>query len=133
MSTMTRLVLMGWLILAAVYTRYDGWLLGAAVWCVITWQLSRKRELWGKVSAGFLIFTLLAVAGPVSWLWYNHHFMHDALDFMRGPYSAAAIEKRTSPPGSQATTGDGTVRAGRCCTIRGRRRWMPQCGRRALR
>ena len=47
------------------------------------------------------MFTLLAVAGPVSWLWYNQHFMHDALDFMRGPYSASAIEKRTSPPGSQ--------------------------------
>jgi hypothetical protein len=100
-ATMTRLVLIGWLILAAVYTRYDGWLLGAAVWCVITWQLSRKRELWRKVSAAFFIFTLLTVAGPVGWLWYNHHFMHDALDFVRGPYSASAIEKRTSPPGSK--------------------------------
>ena len=48
----------------------------------------------------FIILTVLAVAGPVGWLWYNHHFMHDALDFVRGPYSAAAIEKRTSPPGS---------------------------------
>ena len=46
-------------------------------------------------------FTLLAVAGPVLWLWYNQHFYHDPLDFMRGPYSAPAIEKRTSPPGSR--------------------------------
>jgi hypothetical protein len=41
------------------------------------------------------------VAGPVLWLWYNQHFYHDPLDFMRGPYSAPAIEKRTSPPGSK--------------------------------
>jgi hypothetical protein len=26
--------------------------------------------------------------------------MHDPLDFMRGPYSASAIEKKTTPPGS---------------------------------
>jgi hypothetical protein len=47
------------------------------------------------------VFTLLAIAGPVLWLWYNQHFSHDPLDFMRGPYSAPAIEKRTSPPGSK--------------------------------
>jgi hypothetical protein len=37
----------------------------------------------------------------LSWLAYNQHFFHDPLDFMRGPYSAPAIEKRTSPPGSR--------------------------------
>ena len=37
----------------------------------------------------------------MSWLAYNQHFFHDPLDFMRGPYSAAAIEKKTSPPGSE--------------------------------
>jgi hypothetical protein len=96
-----RLLLIGFLIVAAVFTRYDGWILGAAVWCVLTWELSRSREFWRKVAPSFLVFTLLAIAGPVSWLAYNQHFFHDALDFMRGPYSAAAIEKKTTPPGSQ--------------------------------
>jgi hypothetical protein len=95
-----RLLLIGLLILAAVFTRYDGWVLGAAVWCTLTWQLSLSRELWRKVAPSFVVFTLLAVAGPASWLAYNQHFFHDALDFMRGPYSAAAIEKKTTPPGS---------------------------------
>jgi len=95
-----RLLLIGLFIVAAVFTRYDGWVLGAAVWCTLTWQLSRNRELWRKVGTSFVMFTLLAVAGPVSWLAYNQHFFHDALDFMRGPYSAAAIEKKTTPPGS---------------------------------
>jgi Dolichyl-phosphate-mannose-protein mannosyltransferase len=95
-----RLLLIGLLILAAVFTRYDGWVLGAAVWCILTWQLSRMKDIWRKVGFSFAVFTILIVAGPMSWLAYNQHFFHDALDFMRGPYSAAAIEKKTTPPGS---------------------------------
>jgi hypothetical protein len=96
-----RLAVLGWLIFAAVFTRYDGWVLGALVWCVVTWQLWRAREMWRRVVPAFAVFTVLAVAGPVIWLWYNQHFFHDPLDFMRGPYSAPAIEKKTSPPGSK--------------------------------
>ena len=96
-----RLMGLGVLILAAVWTRYDGWIMGALVWCAVTWELAQRREVWGKVRGAFLLFTLLAVAGPVSWLWYNQHFLHDPLDFLRGPYSAAAIEKKTSPPGAK--------------------------------
>ncbi len=94
--------------------------------------LAEARAVADGVGRHFAIFTLLAVAGPVSWLWYNQHFIHDPLDFMRGPYSAAAIEKRTSPPGSHHYRGWHNP-GGRCCSIRGRRRWMPRCGRRALR
>ncbi len=43
-SVARRLMLIGLLILAAVFTRYDGWVLGAAVWCVLTWELSRKTR-----------------------------------------------------------------------------------------
>jgi hypothetical protein len=96
-----RLVALGVLIFAAVFTRYDGWVLGAVVWCVVTWQLWRTRDLWRRVAPAFAVFTVLAAAGPVLWLWYNQHFFHDPLDFMRGPYSAPAIEKKTSPPGSR--------------------------------
>jgi hypothetical protein len=96
-----RLIFIAIFILAAVYTRYDGWILGAAVWCVVTFALARNRSLWRKVVPAFAIFTLLVVAGPIGWLAYNQHFYHDPLDFIRGPYSAAAIEKRTAAPGSE--------------------------------
>ena len=96
-----RLPVVGLLIVAAVFTRYDGWIAGAIVWCVLAWELSRHRAVWARVRPAFVVFTVLAIAGPVSWLWYNQHFMHDPLDFIRGPYSAAAIEKKTSPPGSR--------------------------------
>ena len=95
-----RLILLAFFILAAVYTRYDGWILGAIVWCVITFTLARRRDVWRKIAGAFFLFTLLVIAGPLGWLAYNQHFFHDPLDFIRGPYSASAIEKRTTAPGS---------------------------------
>ena len=94
------LVLLGMLLLAAVMTRYDGWVLATAVWCVIAWKISQQPGMMRKVVPGFVTFTALTVAGPLAWFWYNHVFGHDWLDFMRGPYSAKEIDRRTSPPGS---------------------------------
>ena len=96
----TRMMLLGVLVLGAVMTRYDGWVLGAAVWCVVAWKLWKRPELGRRVLPGFVTFTLLTVSGPVAWFEYNHVFGHDWLDFMRGPYSPVAIDRRTSPPGS---------------------------------
>jgi hypothetical protein len=97
--TAWRLNLIGLLLFAAVMTRYDGWVLAAAVWCLLTWRLWRSKALWRTVAPSFALFTTLTLAGPVLWLWYNQHFFHDPLDFMRGPYSASGIEARTRPPG----------------------------------
>jgi hypothetical protein len=96
-----RLILVSVFILGAVYTRYDGWVLGATVWCLLTFTLTRHREVWRRVVPSFVFFTLLVIAGPISWLAYNQHFFHDPLDFIRGPYSASAIEKKTAAPGLQ--------------------------------
>lgn len=95
-----KLIGLGLLVLAAVLTRYDGWIFGGAVWCVVAWHVLRSSSRRHQTRVSFAIFTVLAVAGPVLWLAYNQHFFHDPLDFIRGPYSAAAIEKRTTPPGS---------------------------------
>jgi hypothetical protein len=97
-SVNRHLILLAIFILASVFTRYDGWILGASVWCVVTFCLARNRKMFRNVAPSFVVFTLLVIAGPVSWLAYNQHFFHDPLDFMRGPYSAAAIEKKTMPP-----------------------------------
>ena len=99
-SARARMLLLGVLIVAAAFTRYDGWIVGAAVWCAIAWQLVRARQMQ-RAAIPFAIFTALAIAGPLLWFWFNQHFFHDWLDFMRGPYSAPAIERRTSPPGSR--------------------------------
>ncbi len=91
----------GVLTFLAVMTRYDGWIVGAVAWCVLAWEVARQPDLRRRVAPAFAVFTLLAIAGPVLWLAYNQHFAHDWLDFMRGPYSAAAIERKTSPPHSR--------------------------------
>ena len=97
----SRLILLGVLIFAATMTRYDGWVLGAGVWSIAAWHVLHARELQRKLAPFFLLFTLLVAAGPISWLVYNHVYAHDWLDFMRGPYSAKEIDRRTSPPGSR--------------------------------
>lgn len=88
----------GALILGMVFTRYDGWIVGAVVWCVFARELWRST-LRQRLTAWFGVFTLMCIAGPLFWFWFNHHYMGDWLDFMRGPYSAKAIERRTAPPG----------------------------------
>lgn len=95
-----RLILLGLLILCAVMTRYDGWILGAAVWCLVTWKLSHSPGMRRTAAPAFVTFTLLTIAGPLAWFGYNHVYGHDWLDFMRGPYSAKEIDRKTSPPGS---------------------------------
>jgi hypothetical protein len=96
-----QLIVIALLILAAVYTRYDGWILGAAIWLILTYHLARNPELLRKLAPSFAAFTLITIAGPISWFVYNHVYAHDWLDFMRGPYSAYQIDLRTKPPGDQ--------------------------------
>jgi hypothetical protein len=95
-----RLMLLGVLHLAAVMTRYDGWILAAAVWCVAAWQLWGAKHFARQIMPGFVTFTILTVLGPIAWFDYNHVYGHDWLDFMRGPYSAREIDRKTSPPGA---------------------------------
>ena len=95
-----RLVLLGVLNLAAVMTRYDGWILAAGVWIIVAWQLWHARAFARRILPSFATFTILTVLGPVAWFDYNHVYGHDWLDFMRGPYSAKEIDRKTSPPGS---------------------------------
>ncbi len=95
-----RLMLLGVLHLAAVMTRYDGWILAAAVWCIVAWQLWHAKRFARQTHPGFRHLHLLTVLGPIAWFDYNHIYGHDWLDFMRGPYSAKEIDRKTSPPGA---------------------------------
>jgi len=51
------------------------------------------------------LFNALLIAAPSVWLAYNAKQFGDPLDFVRGPYSARAIEARTTPPGSSPHPG----------------------------
>ncbi len=81
---------------AAVYTRYDGWIMALLAWTAIGIVLLRRGRLANR---GFWLASLIVLAAPVIWFVYNAAVFGDWLDFMRGPYSAKAIELRTALPG----------------------------------
>jgi hypothetical protein len=95
-----RMMLAGLLILGQVFTRYDGWIIGAIIWlCFAIVIFTSSEDVRRRMRPHFIVFTVFVASGPLLWFWYNAHFEHDWLDFLRGPYSAAQIERRTAPPG----------------------------------
>jgi hypothetical protein len=84
-------------LVAAIYTRYDGWVLAFLAWTAIGIVLLRRGQLG---SAAFWLASIVVLAAPVVWFAYNATVFGDWLDFARGPYSAKAIELRTATPGS---------------------------------
>ena len=95
-----RMMLAAFLILGQVFTRYDGWINGAILWLCFAWALwTSDAKLRRRMRPWFILFTIFVASGPLLWFWYNAHFEHDWLDFLRGPYSAKQIERRTAPPG----------------------------------
>jgi hypothetical protein len=86
---------------AACLTRYDGWLLAAAM-CAASIGIAVREKSRGLRSS-VKKFILLAAAAPVFWLAYNAIVYRNPLEFANGPYSAKAIEQRTpgaSHPGN---------------------------------
>ena len=92
-----RLFLISLVLVAAVFTRYDGWVLAFLAWTSIGIVQLRHSTLRSRT---FWLCSAAVIAAPLVWFGYNAIVFNDWLDFARGPYSAAAIELRTSTPGS---------------------------------
>lgn len=84
------------LLAAAVFTRYDGWIMALLAWVAVGVTLARRGLLR---SPAFWLASVVVLAAPLSWFAYNAASFGDWLYFARGPYSAKAIEIRTSAPG----------------------------------
>jgi hypothetical protein len=120
-SHTTKLFAIAAVLVAAIYTRYDGWIMALLAWSGVGILLLRRHLIWvphpfrvfggmggnrkstypytGSCSKTFYLTTALVLAAPIFWFAYNATVFHDWLYFIRGPYSAAAIEARTSIPG----------------------------------
>ena len=85
------------MLVAAIFTRYDGWIFAFLTWSGIGFALLKRGKLRSRT---FWIASALVVAAPISWFVYNATFFGDWLEFARGPYSAKAIELRTMTPGA---------------------------------
>ena len=91
--------LLWWLafaLVAAVFTRYDGWVMAFVAWVSVGIVLARRGQLRSRA---FWLVSAVVVAAPAAWFIYNAAAFGDWLYFLRGPYSAKAIEMRTSVPG----------------------------------
>jgi hypothetical protein len=83
-------------LIAAVWTRYDGWIIALLVWLAVGITLLRRGMLRSR---SFWWCSAALAAAPAAWLIYNATQFGDWLDFARGPYSAKAIELRTASHG----------------------------------
>jgi hypothetical protein len=83
-------------LVAAIFTRYDGWIMALLAWTGIGLLLLRRGQLRSPL---FWLASAFVIAAPIFWFAYNASAFGDWLYFARGPYSAAAIEVRTSAPG----------------------------------
>jgi hypothetical protein len=83
-------------LIAAVWTRYDGWVIALLAWLGIAIVRVRRGKLH---SVRFWVCSAALAAAPAAWLLYNATQFGDWLEFARGPYSAKAIELRTAALG----------------------------------
>jgi|KBSMisStaDraftv2_1062788.scaffolds.fasta_scaffold04785_4 hypothetical protein len=97
------LVKCGLCLLGGCLTRYDGWLF-AAVLVAVGVGLARTGN-FAPLRSGVRKLVLLAAIGPALWLAYNAAVYRNPLEFANGPYSAKAIEQKTSVPGTPAHPG----------------------------
>ncbi len=104
----------GMVLAAAILTRYDGWVLAGIIGVVVVlvdvrrWRAiggdSRRRLLKSSIE-----FCLLCALTATLWLAQNYAISGNPLDFADGPYSAKAIEARTSTPGQPGHPGTGNL------------------------
>jgi hypothetical protein len=86
-------------LVAAIFTRYDGWIIALIAWSGIGLTLLRRAVHGERNRLGLPAFwlpSIAVVAAPVGWFIYNAIGFGDWLYFARGPFSAKAIELRTA-------------------------------------
>ena len=98
---------------AAIFTRYDGWILAfiiglGALWEALSWlRWSPPQREAQRLKRSLISALLLLALCPALWLAHNYEINRHPLDWLNGPYSAQAIEKRTSQPGAPPYPGKG--------------------------
>ena len=105
----------GVVLAAAILTRYDGWVLAAVVGIIIGAVLLRFIRQSGfqpyrPLIRSYALFLALCALTPTLWLAHNFAISARPLDFLNGPYSAKAIEQRSTRPGDPPHPGTGDMK-----------------------
>ena len=123
-----RMLFTGIMVLLEVFTRYDGWVMGTAVWCCLAWSVWRcGAALRRRVLPVLAVFTLLCVAGPLLWFWYNAHFRWRLAGLSAWAVLGKGDRTQDVAPGG-ALSGVAQPVAGAGVLQRGRRKSMRRCG-----
>ena len=86
-------------LVAAIFTRYDGWIIAFIAWSGIAIALFRRAAAGERsrlAAPAFWLASIAIIAAPILWFAYNSVCFGDWLYFARGPYSAHAIELHTA-------------------------------------
>ena len=94
------LICAGVVLAGAVFTRYDGWVFTFLAWLFALGKMLRRKRWDSPAGGAFVLFTVMVAVAPLVWMGYCSRQFGDPLDFLRGPYSAKAIELRTATPGA---------------------------------
>ena len=108
---------------AAVFTRYDGWIVAFVMAVCIMARVALIRRKggphlpavgpWGDEAArhrllrSTISFLLLLAMCPALWLAHNYKINRRPLDWLNGPYSAKAIDRRSVEAGIPPYPGKG--------------------------
>ncbi len=99
---------------AAIFTRYDGWLLALVVGMIasvaVIRAIMRSPVPPHRLKRALVEFLLLCALCPALWLADNYAMYQRPLDWLNGPYSARAIEQRRVAAGSPPYPGQGNLR-----------------------
>ena len=101
---------------AAIFTRYDGWIVAfvvgiCAVMAALRWLSGcPPQQERGRLRRSMTRFLLLLALCPTLWLAHNYKINRRPLDWLNGPYSAKAVERRSSRPGDPPYPGKGNMR-----------------------
>jgi hypothetical protein len=92
----------GWSLAAAELTRYDGWVLSAAMGAAVLIVATRRGQAPDYADHSLrrtaLKSLLIIACVPLFWFAYNRAVYGNALEFATGAYSAKAIEQRVGAP-----------------------------------
>ncbi|HEU5403131.1 MAG TPA: glycosyltransferase family 39 protein [Terriglobales bacterium] len=99
----------------AILTRYDGWVYSAVFGIVVVikwWRWRRGNDdaaMALRIRRSLIEFMALCALAPTLWLAQNYALSAKPLDFMNGPYSARAIEARSTAQGQPPHPGTGSL------------------------
>ena len=98
---------------AAILTRYDGWILAGVCGLIVyrEWRRSGVVNLraYRRLTRPVVGFFASCAVVPMLWLAHNYAITANPLDFIDGPYSAKAIEARSTQPGGPPHPGTGDL------------------------